>query len=374
MKKVLVVIMCVMLLAALVVGCTAEGNDESAEVSTETVAENNSVENSNTANGSAEESSDDGSESKGTIAYSAYTMEFLYIQGLAEGVEAACNQYGYDFILHDQKADETEMVSGATTLLENPDVVGLCISPCVDSALGPIVQKANELGKPIIILDIGIGDTTSYDAFLVSDNYAGGLQMAEYYYDVCEKSDNNTKQVAVIEGPSSAPVSLRRTDAFVDFFEEKGYDVVAQLCGEFSEEVSYSVMKDILTQYPDVMGVYAGSDSMAASAGQAAVDLGFTVGTYDNGFDGVLIAGFDGTDQGYEAIQASYMTATIKQYPHYTGFNGVKYLDTLLNGGSLEFDEPDTKFIYSPTSVVDGENLTQAMEEVWPEGYDNPLE
>ena len=108
------------------------------------------------------------------IAFSSYTQEFLHLQAIDRGVKKSVAALGsdYEYVLHDQKNDETEMVTGAQNLL-NQGVAALLISPCKPDAVGPVVQLGKEKGIPVIIIDIGTGNT-DYDAFIVSNNYEGG--------------------------------------------------------------------------------------------------------------------------------------------------------------------------------------------------------
>jgi len=80
--------------------------------------------------------------SKGKIGFSVYDMQYEYFQGMEKGTKQGIMDLGYEYILHDQKSDQTQMVSGSQDLI-NQDISALIISPNNPEALGPIVEAAH---------------------------------------------------------------------------------------------------------------------------------------------------------------------------------------------------------------------------------------
>ena len=115
---------------------------------------------------------DAGGDEKITVGFSVYDMQYEFFQNMEAGTKEAVEANGWDYVLHDEKSDENEMVTGATKLLDD-GVDVLIISPFKPDALGPIIAHAQELGVPVIVDDIG-GGGTPYDAIVVSDNKDGG--------------------------------------------------------------------------------------------------------------------------------------------------------------------------------------------------------
>ena len=107
-----------------------------------------------------------------TVGFSVWDMQYEFFQAMEKGTREAAEKLGWTFVLHDEKSDVNEMVTGATALLDEVDV--LIISPFKPDALGPIVQKAKEKGIPVIVDDIG-GGGTPYDAIVISNNLGGGV-------------------------------------------------------------------------------------------------------------------------------------------------------------------------------------------------------
>lgn len=286
---------------------------------------------------------------KKVIGFSSAAMEEVFHQNIYEGAQEVAAELGYELILHDSKLSETEMVSGCTNLLDQ-GVDALIVNPCKPDALGPIVQKAHEMGTPIIIADIDTGGTTDYDLFLISNNYEGGLKAGEYVFNQLEKlpAEENSKKVAALSSRPTNPTGQSRATAFVDYMTEHGYEVVANLTGEDSEEVAYSVMNDIMTANKDLEAVFASGAAMSTSAGMAA---------HDAGRDDIIVFGFDGTAQEVEAVKNGYISGCMQQFPYYMGMLSVQNADKLIKGEPLEYDDPETKTIFLPTEVIDASNV-----------------
>src|SRR3954454_10015165 len=105
-------------------------------------------------------------------------MQYEFFQKMEKGTKDAVTAAGWDYKLHDEKSDENEMVTGAQALLDQ-GIDALIISPFKPDALGPIVNKAKQMGVPVVVDDIG-GGGTPYDAIVISDNADGGKQAAEF--------------------------------------------------------------------------------------------------------------------------------------------------------------------------------------------------
>lgn len=113
------------------------------------------------------------------FGWSVYDNQQEFFQSMTAGVEEKAAEMGIQVILHDQQNDETEMVSGATRLINDEGVDALVISPCKPEALSSIVELAKQKSIPVIICDIGDGGTDK-DAIIVSDMYGGGRMAGKY--------------------------------------------------------------------------------------------------------------------------------------------------------------------------------------------------
>ncbi|MBX6322209.1 MAG: substrate-binding domain-containing protein [Rhodospirillaceae bacterium] len=121
----------------------------------------------------------------------------------------------------------------------------------------------------------------------------------------------NIVGVTGIEGNSTDIVRSRgRDDALKDFPEVK---LVGQLPGKWNREDSQKAMEDLLSRYPDIVGVIAQNDDVADGCIAALRAAGRTPG------EDVFVSGADGTTRGAEMIEQGRLLATSANVPQYMG-------------------------------------------------------
>ena len=285
-----------------------------------------------------------------TIGLSIYGANISYFVAMQKGVEAYCAEQGYDVIVHDEKMDESEMISGCINLI-NQGVDALLVSPFKPEALGTVANMAAEKGIPFIILDIGNGDGAyPYDAFIVSDNIGGGRLAGEYLLKKLDEAgiDRATAQTAVITIDPSNVANHSRGIGFTQIMEENGVSVVSDIYAkEATADAAYPVAQSILTANPDVCAIFCSNDEEAVGASQAAADLG----------KDIIVIGFDGQETAIDALNNGLITASVRQYPSEMGVLGVQLAMKVIAGEEIEFDDADTRTFYSPLDILDASTM-----------------
>lgn len=284
------------------------------------------------------------------FGWSVYDNQQEFFQSMTAGVEEKAKELGIQVILHDQQNDETEMVSGATRLINDESVDALVISPCKPEALSSIVELAKQKSIPVIICDIGDGGTDK-DAIIVSDMYGGGRMAGKYALQLLGEAGAASKNYAVIRCEASAVYAARRPEGFKDVLNEAGYTMVQELTADSDQTKGYEAMQDILAANPDIAAVFAANDPMALGAMEALQEAGRS---------DVLLFGFNGDAGALEAIAAGTMQGTVAQDPKGIGALGVELANTLCTGGTLTYDDATSKEIFAAVQMIgrDGEVLT----------------
>ena len=281
--------------------------------------------------------------SKKSIGFSVYDMQYEYFQGMEKGTKQGIEDLGYGYIFHDQKNDQTQMVSGSQDLI-NQDISALIICPNNPEALGPIVEAAHAKKIPVIVDDIG-GGNSDYDAIVISDNIGGGKMAGDY---AIKNIKAGSKEVAIIKVEPSAIFAVRRGEGFKSEVTTAGFKVVKELSGHSKQEEGYSIMKDIITSNPKVQAVFCENDPMAVGAAQACID---------SKRKDIMIIGFNGDKIALDAIKAGIMSATIKQSPYEMGKETVALADKLIRGERIKFDDEKKKEIYISVNLITKEDI-----------------
>lgn len=338
-----IVLLCLSLVAVYsFVGCKAEKAPMEEETTQEEVTEKPPAEEEVTEEPPAEEQI--------KIGYSTMDMEQPYWQQYAKGIEDACTEAGYEFVLSDQKSSQETMVSGCLDLI-NQGISALIVSPIEPAALPAVIDTAHESDIPVIIGDVGVaGD---YDAFVLSNNYDGGRMAAEYLVE--QMGDKpGTKEVLIILLTPGVAVGGIRAAGFRDEIEKHSdFKIVAELVGDNNVEGGYKVTQDTLSSNPDLVGIYACHDPEAEGAAQALKAAG------KDAVKDVLVIGFNADPPALDLIKSGEMGATIRQDPYGQGRTCLETAITLINGQSVEFSNEEEKTIYFPVMLIDASNVDQ---------------
>ncbi|GKV69243.1 LacI family transcriptional regulator [Sporosarcina sp. NCCP-2716] len=197
---------------------------------------------------------------------------------LARAIEDAANTYGYTVMLCNTDNDPAKEQRYIETLLHK-QVDGIIISSyTIQPGHLSGLQKA---GIPVVLLD----NVFSSDSVvsLTVENKRGGELAAEHLLEL------GCRKIAHICGPLSITSSRDRTAGFeavsagTDWFTPSliGYS-------DFTVSGGYRTMKKLLADHPDLDGVFASNDLMAAGALKALSEAGRCVP------EDVKVIGFDG--------------------------------------------------------------------------------
>lgn len=277
------------------------------------------------------------------IGWSVYTMKYDFFQKMTAGVVEKCEELGYELIQHDQEENESEMVTGCQNLISQGIDV-LMVSPCKPEAMSNIVDLAHAEGIPVIIVDIGDGDSDK-DAIIISDVYGGGQLGGKYALQLLGEKGTEGKEVAIIKCEESAVYAIRRGEGFKNIMEGAGYSVVKELTANSNQDEGYTVMQDILASNPDIVAVFAENDPMAAGAAQAIEEAG----------KDIIVIGFNGDDVAMDAIKEKTMQGTVAQDPRGMGSLGVELATTVSGGGTISYDDAATKEVFAPVFLIGNE-------------------
>lgn len=289
------------------------------------------------------------------IGFSVYDMQYSFFQTMEDGTRQAVESAGYGYELHDEKSDESQMVSGSQALIDG-GVDALIISPFKPDALGPIIASAKAAGIPVVVNDIG-GGGTDYDVIVISDNANGGVAAADEM-DRLLTERAAPKQVASITCQPDAVYAARRNEGFETRMVELGYEVVASLNANSNADEAYTVMQDILSANPDVAGVFSCNDPMAVAAANAILDAG------KSPVDDIVVIGFNADPEALEAIAQGNLAGTVAQFPFVMGELTVELATKLMDGETLDFDNPADREIFAPIVLVTADNLETFADEV----------
>ncbi|QFU00857.1 D-ribose-binding periplasmic protein precursor [Halomonas sp. THAF5a] len=260
------------------------------------------------------------------IALVISTLNNPFFVTLQEGAQAQAEALGHELIVLDSSNDAARELSNVEDALSR-DVDVLLINPTDSDAVVSSVRTANAQDVPVITLDRS-ANGGSVVSHIASDNVAGGELAGEFIIDQL----GGEGKVVQLEGVPGASATRDRGEGFMTAIEAMdGIELVATQPANFNRSEGLNVMENLLQAHPQIDAVFAQNDEMALGAQRA---------LQASGLDDVVLVGFDGTDDGIQAVNDGKMSATIAQQPARIGEFGVTAADRLLKGESVEASVP----------------------------------
>ncbi|MDR2509958.1 MAG: ribose ABC transporter substrate-binding protein RbsB [Spirochaetaceae bacterium] len=252
------------------------------------------------------------------------TLDNPFFVTLRDGAVNAAKESGYDLIVLDSQNDPAKELANVEDLVTQKVAV-LLVNPVDSDAVVSAVNIANGAEIPVVTLDRSAsgGKITSH---IASDNVAGGKMAAEF---IISKFPNGAK-IVELEGIPGASAARERGAGF-DNAINGVLTLLSKQPADFDRTKGLNVMENILQSEAEIDAVFAQNDEMALGALKALEAAGRK---------GVLVVGFDATDDAVTAVKAGDMAATVAQQPALIGAAGIDVAGKIIKGESVSENIP----------------------------------
>ncbi|TDW29122.1 substrate-binding domain-containing protein [Cryobacterium psychrophilum] len=256
------------------------------------------------------------------IVMALSTLNNPFFVDLRDGALAAAKSAGVQLDIVDAQNDSaTQANQLATAMAGNTKAV--IVNPVDSAAAGPSVTALNKANIPVIAVDRTVNDADVV-SLVASDNVAGGAQAAV----ALAESMGETGSVIILQGVAGTSASRDRGEGFREGIKAyPNIQIVAEQTANFDRAAALDVTTNLMQANAGVTGIFAENDEMALGAIQS---LGARAGTE------VMVAGFDGTSDGFEAISAGTLHSTVAQQPAKLGQLAVEQALKAINGETVE--------------------------------------
>lgn len=243
---------------------------------------------------------------------------------LKEGAVQKANELGYELIVLDSQNDPSKELGNVEDLLVK-GVNVLLINPTDSDAVVSSVRAANRSKIPVVTLDRAAngGKVVSHVA---SDNVLGGEVAGNY---IVEKLGEKGK-VVELEGIPGTTAARDRGEGFNKAIAGK-LDVVAKQAADFDRTKGLTVMENILQAQPEINAVFAHNDEMA---------LGALKAIESSGRKNIIVVGFDATDDAVAAVKDGKLSATVAQKPAEIGAIGIEVANKIIKKEAVQENVP----------------------------------
>ena len=291
-----------------------------------------------------------GGETRPTVALVVKTLNNPFFIDMERGARAVADSLGLALVVQapEREIDPERQMQIIENLVQRRVDV-LAIVPNGSREIVPAVVEANEAGIPVIVVDTRLDSAALARAggrivtFIGSDNVDGGRLAGRH---LAERLGGRGR-VAVIEGIPGHETGDSRLAGFREGIAPyPGIEVVASQTANWERDQAFNVARNILQAHPDVRGIFAANDIMALGVVEAVAAAGRT--------RDILVVGFDAQDDAVAAMRAGRMAASVAQHPMEMGRRAVLTAQRILDGATVEREQPVPIALVTADSVGGG--------------------
>ncbi|MGE0505070.1 MAG: substrate-binding domain-containing protein [Solirubrobacterales bacterium] len=187
---------------------------------------------------------------------------------------------------------ETEVAKGVSTII---------LLPIVADALAPAVERAEEAGVNVILVDRTV--PAEVTTTVKGDDEQVGKEMGEY---IAEQVGEKPTNVVLLSGTPGASPTIARRDGFKEVLSQHpNIKLLTEVNGEYNQAAAFPVAANLFSRYDakELNWIASMADEMSLGVLKAAEAAGRT-GSFQ------MIAN-NGADIGLEAIEAGEYDATV---------------------------------------------------------------
>ena len=266
-------------------------------------------------------------EAAGLIAIITPSHDNPFFKAEADAAQAEAEKLGYETSVASHDDDPNKQSELIDAAISNGAKAIILDNAGADASIGP-VQKAEDAGIPVFLIDREINETGIAKAQIVANNAQGAAAVAEEFVAALP---NGGKYIELTGKESDTNAGVR-SEAFASVISQyPNLTQVAKETANWSQDEAFSKVETLLQRDPDVQGIIAGNDTMALGAVAAVEAAGLT--------GKVVIAGFDGSPDAVAAIEDGKLLATGLQPAVLISQLAVQQADRFITTGETGEDE-----------------------------------
>ena len=206
---------------------------------------------------------------------------------------------GFELIFEDGQQKQSNQITAIRTFIQQ-EVDYIVLAPVTEKGWDTVLKEAKDAGIPVIIVDrmVDVADESLFVSWVGSDFELEGKKVSEWLhrYTVANNIAPENINIVNIQGTIGASAQIGRTKALADAAEKYGWNLLAEMTGDFTQAKGREVMEYLLTQYDNINVVYCENDHEALGAIEAIEAAGKTVGSDIAGGE-IMVLAFDGINE-----------------------------------------------------------------------------
>jgi len=244
-------------------------------------------------------------------------------------------------------AEHDMAVEEALAILENiittqPD--GIVMASVNPETMAPMIERADAAGIKVITVNDSVKlFTDAYSAEFVSDNYSGGVIAADFF--VKHLKDNGKPlegKVAIHSAVAGHPDLIKRCQGFQDRLVEiaPGIEILEWRYYDVDTMKEVSLTEDVITvEGDDLICIYVDAGMGTIGAQRVLVEK--------EKYDDICLIGWDSSPEAIEGLSSGWLKGLVLQDPYGMGYLGMENLVKVLDGETVNKDNPVPMVIFT---------------------------
>uniref|UniRef100_A0A7C3WMW3 BMP family ABC transporter substrate-binding protein n=1 Tax=Dictyoglomus turgidum TaxID=513050 RepID=A0A7C3WMW3_9BACT len=277
------------------------------------------------------------------IAMISKGFQHQFWQAVKSGAEKAAKDLGVTITFEGPESEamvdkQIEMLQAA--LAKKP--AALCIAALDSKAVIPYLEKAREMGIPVIGFDSGV-DSDIPVTTVATDN----IKAAGYAADKMAEFIGRVGEVALVVHDQTSRTGIDRRDGFVNRIKQKYplIKIVDIQYGGGDHLKSTDLTKAIIQAHPRLKGIFGANEGSAIGVINAVKEM--------NKVGKIVVIGYDSGKQQIEAIKSGLMKGAITQNPVGMGYMAVEAAVKAIKGEKLPKFIDSGFYWYDKTNIDD---------------------
>lgn len=253
------------------------------------------------------------------VGFSQVGAESDWRSANTESMKSAFSrENGYELIFEDGQQKQTNQIMAIRTFIQR-EVDYIVLAPVTETGWDTVLQEAKDAGIPVIIIDrkVDVEDESLFTCWVGSDFELEGKKAVAWLDQYAWNKGIAPEDIHIvnIQGTIGASAQIGRTKALSDAAREHGWDLIAEVPGDFTQAKGKEVMESFLRQYDNINVVYCENDNEALGAIEAIEAAGKKVGSdITNGE--IMVISFDGVnEEAMEHLKNDKITFTVECNP-----------------------------------------------------------
>lgn len=206
---------------------------------------------------------------------------------------------GYKLLIEDGQQQQANQIMAIRKFIQQ-DVDYIVLAPVTETGWETVLEEARSANIPVIVIDrqVAVSDPTLFNSWVGSDFELEAKKATAWLhqYAVAKGIAEDSLHIVNIQGTIGASAQIGRTKGLQDAVVTYGWNLLAEVPGEFTQAKGKEAMSTLLKQYDDINVVYCENDNEAFGAIEAIEDAGYHVGS-DIAAGDIMVMSFDGVNK-----------------------------------------------------------------------------